>query len=121
MSHADVKNVKITKSVLSLTKFDQILAICSGYLCDFMRFFFFVKVCPSACGELARAYHQRAQWSLRQLPWCSFRKLAQACSDRSRQARCELANVAHCPIATSYLFQIAISSQSCRNLVGSLH
>ena len=42
-SHADVKNVKITKSVLSLTKFDQIPAICSGYVCDFMRFFF-VKV-----------------------------------------------------------------------------
>ena len=40
MSHADVKNVKITKSILSLTKFDQIPAICSGYLCDFMNFFF---------------------------------------------------------------------------------
>ena len=40
MIHADVKNVKITKSVLSSTKFDQIPAICSGYLCDFMRFFF---------------------------------------------------------------------------------
>ena len=40
MSHADVKNVKITKSVLSLTKFDQIPAICSGYLCDSGRFFF---------------------------------------------------------------------------------
>ena len=43
MSHADVKNVKITKSVMSLTKFDQLPAICSGYLCDFM-IFFFVKV-----------------------------------------------------------------------------
>ena len=43
MSHADVKNVKITKSVLSLTEFDQIPAICSGYLYDFMRFFFFCK------------------------------------------------------------------------------
>ena len=30
MSHADVKNVKITKSVLSSTKFDQIPAIDSG-------------------------------------------------------------------------------------------
>ena len=37
VSHADVKNVKITKSVLSLTKYDQIPAICSGYLCDFMK------------------------------------------------------------------------------------
>ena len=39
MNHADMKNVKITKSVLSLTKFDRIPAICSGYLCDFMDFF----------------------------------------------------------------------------------
>ena len=43
MSHVNLKNVKHTKSVLSLAKFDQIPAICSGYLCDFMRFFFFVK------------------------------------------------------------------------------
>ena len=44
VSHADVKNVKITKSVLSLTKYDQIPAICSGYLCDFMKKKLFVKV-----------------------------------------------------------------------------
>ena len=35
-----MKNVKITKTVLILTKFDQIPAICSGCLCDLMRFFF---------------------------------------------------------------------------------
>ena len=29
MSHADVKNVKITKCVLSSTKFDHLPAICS--------------------------------------------------------------------------------------------
>ena len=34
-----MKNVKITKSVLSLTKVDQIPAICSGYLYDFKIFF----------------------------------------------------------------------------------
>ena len=45
-----MKNVKILKSVLSLSKFDQIPAICSGYLCDFMRFVF----CESfIIGEIA--------------------------------------------------------------------
>ena len=38
MSYADLKNVKITKIVLSLTKFNHNLpAICCGYLCDFIK------------------------------------------------------------------------------------
>ena len=69
MSHADVKNVKITKSVLSLTKIDQIPAICSDNLCDFMRFFFCKSfiiggIAPKSIGFLKDAVLWLNSWPI---------------------------------------------------------